>query len=197
MGLHNLGEQMLIFGNGEFAKVMQHYLCCPTVVHGFYATENDLVFERTEPQEIIIAVGYQHRKKIFRECMDRGFTVQPWVHGDCHMGSKIRHGVIIFELNNVQPFASIGENTVLWAGNHIGHHSRIGNHCFITSHVCIGGGAEIGDEVFIGMNATVFDHVKIGNNCIIAAGAVVDRDIPDGHTLSRKGVLVKHEMAQA
>ena len=37
----------------------------------------------------------------------------------------------------------------------------------------------IGDDVWIGGNVTILPGVNIGNNVIIAAGAVVTKDIPD------------------
>lgn len=37
----------------------------------------------------------------------------------------------------------------------------------------------IGDDVWIGGNVTILPGVNIGNNVIIAAGAVVKKDIPD------------------
>ena len=45
----------------------------------------------------------------------------------------------IFEDNTVQPFVTLGNNLVLWSGNHIGHHSTLRDHCFISSHVVISG----------------------------------------------------------
>ncbi|WDF83295.1 sugar O-acetyltransferase [Lacticaseibacillus pabuli] len=38
----------------------------------------------------------------------------------------------------------------------------------------------IGDNTWIGGNVTVVPGVHIGNNCVIGAGAVVTKDIPDG-----------------
>lgn len=37
----------------------------------------------------------------------------------------------------------------------------------------------IGNNVWCGANVVILKGVKIGNNCIIAAGAVVNKDIPD------------------
>lgn len=37
----------------------------------------------------------------------------------------------------------------------------------------------IGDNCWLASNVTICGGVKIGNNCVIAAGAVVTRDIPD------------------
>ena len=39
---------------------------------------------------------------------------------------------------------------------------------------------KIGDNVCIGKNAMIMPGVKVGNECIIAAGAIVTKDIPDG-----------------
>lgn len=37
----------------------------------------------------------------------------------------------------------------------------------------------IGDNFFIGVNTIILPGVKIGSNCIVAAGSVVTRNIPD------------------
>lgn len=38
---------------------------------------------------------------------------------------------------------------------------------------------KIGNDVWIGSNCIVLDGITIGNGCIIAAGAVVTKDVPD------------------
>ena len=38
---------------------------------------------------------------------------------------------------------------------------------------------EIENDVWIGGNATILPGVHIGNNVVVAAGAVVDKDVPD------------------
>jgi acetyltransferase-like isoleucine patch superfamily enzyme len=40
-------------------------------------------------------------------------------------------------------------------------------------------GIEVGDNTWLGAHAVVFDGVRIGKECIIGAGAVVNKDIPD------------------
>lgn len=74
----------------------------------------------------------------------------------------------------------------------------IGDNCFIGPNVSIytachpleaeerNKGVEwaepvtIGDNVWLGGNVTVLPGVTIGNNCVIGAGSVVTKDIPDG-----------------
>jgi acetyltransferase-like isoleucine patch superfamily enzyme len=38
----------------------------------------------------------------------------------------------------------------------------------------------VGDNVFLGIGAILLPGVSIGNNCVIGAGSVVTRDIPEG-----------------
>lgn len=46
-------------------------------------------------------------------------------------------------------------------------------HTDIAKHVVIG------DDVWIGGNETILPGVTIGNNVVVAAGAVVTKDVPD------------------
>jgi acetyltransferase-like isoleucine patch superfamily enzyme len=50
---------------------------------------------------------------------------------------------------------------------------------FIFEQGISGKGISIGDNVWIGGNVCILDDVNIGRNCIIGAGSVVTKDIPD------------------
>jgi galactoside O-acetyltransferase len=69
----------------------------------------------------------------------------------------------------------IGPNAVLRASNHGAE--RIDVPMWNQPHT--GGTIEIGDDVWIGANVVVVPNVKIGSHAIVAAGAVVTRDVPD------------------
>lgn len=94
---------------------------------------------------------------------------------------QIGENCFVLEDNTVQPFARLGNNVTLWSGNHIGHHSVIEDHCFISSHVVVSGGVRVGSGSFVGVNSTIRDHVSIGARCVIGAGSLIDRDAePEG-----------------
>lgn len=42
----------------------------------------------------------------------------------------------------------------------------------------------IGDNVFLGNNSIVLPGVSIGNNCVVGAGAIVTKDIPDNSVVA-------------
>lgn len=89
---------------------------------------------------------------------------------------------------------SVNPYAVLYGtgGLRIGNHVRIASHTVIVAAahkfdrrdipICEQGsdalGIVIGDDVWIGAGARVLDGVRIGHGAIIAAGAVVTRDVP-------------------
>ena len=83
------------------------------------------------------------------------------------------------EANVIQPYVSVGRNVTMWSGNHVGHHTSIGDHCFIASHAVISGSVTIGEGSFIGVNVTIRDNVRIGKRNVLGAGAVILADTPD------------------
>jgi sugar O-acyltransferase (sialic acid O-acetyltransferase NeuD family) len=86
----------------------------------------------------------------------------------------------IFENNVVQPFARIGDNVVLWSGNHIGHHAVVEDNCFVSSHVVVSGYARIGANSFLGVNSAVSNNKAVGRDCWVGPGVVVNHDTGDG-----------------
>jgi len=49
----------------------------------------------------------------------------------------------------------------------------------LTPDLEISAPIKVGDYVYFGVRSIILPGVKIGNNCIIAAGAVVTKDVPD------------------
>lgn len=142
---------------------------------------------------VFVAVGFrqlnQIRARLFASAKARGYTCASYVHSSVVRWPETTFGenVFVFEDNTIQPFVKIGDDTVLWSGNHIGHHSIIGAHCFITSHVVISGNCTVGDYSFVGVNATVRDSMHIGARNIIGPGSLILKDTKEGDVFLPKG----------
>jgi sugar O-acyltransferase (sialic acid O-acetyltransferase NeuD family) len=121
------------------------------------------------------------RTRFYHSAKEKGYSPASYISRHAFVWSNVRLGehCFIFENNVVQPFVSIGDNVVLWSGNHIGHHSKIGDHCFISSHVVVSGFCEVGSSSFLGVNATLANNVTIGVDSLIGAGATIVRDTPE------------------
>lgn len=68
---------------------------------------------------------------------------------------------------------NIANNVVI-----VDHDHKIGNNGVESG--LVGEPVKIGNNVWIGANATILKGVNIGDNSIIAAGAVVNDDVPQG-----------------
>jgi sugar O-acyltransferase (sialic acid O-acetyltransferase NeuD family) len=112
---------------------------------------------------------------------DRGYAMASYVSSRASIfgGTVPGPNAFILEDNTIQPFVRIGANVTLWSGNHIGHHSIIGDDVFIASHVVVSGNCRIGARSFIGVNATIRDGVSIGERCVIGMSATIQGDCPD------------------
>jgi len=198
-------KKLIIFGSGDIAQLAHHYFSHSSdyeviafCVDASYLTETILCklpvipFENIitlyPPTEYVffIALSYSKlnsvRKEKFLAIKELGYTCTSFIspHATVLNEGNIGENCFIFEDNTIQPFVIIGNNVTLWSGNHIGHHSTIKDHCFISSHVVISGGVEIGEQCFIGVNATLRDHIKVGEKCIIGAGALLVADAAPG-----------------
>jgi UDP-3-O-[3-hydroxymyristoyl] glucosamine N-acyltransferase len=49
----------------------------------------------------------------------------------------------------------------------------------IVDFTIVGGSVSIGDMCYLGINPTIKNNFKIGNNVIVAAGAVVIKNVED------------------
>lgn len=136
--------------------------------------------------DVFVAIGYRRmnkvRQQVYEEIKRGGFTCATFIHPQVKLwaSSRVGDNVFIFEDNTIQPFVTIGDNSILWSGSFIGHHSVIGSHCFISSHVVIPGSCKVGDNVFVGVNSTIHDGITIGANSLIGAGAIISRSTAAG-----------------
>lgn len=118
------------------------------------------------------------RERMFSRLKSLKYTFASYVSSKAFVWHNVKIGenCFILEHNVLQPFSTVGNNVVMWSGNHLGHRSVIGDHCFITSHVVISGYCSIGDYTFMGVNSCVADNIKVERECFISMGAVITRN---------------------
>jgi UDP-3-O-[3-hydroxymyristoyl] glucosamine N-acyltransferase len=74
----------------------------------------------------------------------------------------------------------IGDGTKLDALVHIAHNVVVGRNCELTAGTIIGGSTTVGDTTWTGLNSTLKNGIRVGRNVIVASGASVIHDVPDG-----------------
>ncbi len=181
-------ETVAFSAEREYARRQPDFCGLPVV-------EFEELEKRFSPESchLFVAVGFrqlnQIRARLFNAAKAKGYTCASYIHSSVVRWPETTFGenVFIFEDNTIQPFVKVRDDTIFWSGNHIGHHSTIGSHCFITSHVVISGNCSVGDYSFVGVNATVRDSIKIGARNIIGPGSLILKDTKDGEVFLPKG----------
>ena len=151
-------------------------------VHPFEALEEHVeVGEHSVFAALTYAKLNRVRQRLAGEAKAKGFALASYVSSRAFVWRNVELGEhnFIFEDNTIQPFVRLGDNNVLWSGNHIGHHSTLGNHLFISSHVVISGGVTVKDNSFIGVNSTVVNEVSIGRDNWIGPAVTVMKSTED------------------
>ena len=122
----------------------------------------------------------QTRKSVFKQGKEMGYTFISYISSHAtNLCKSIGENCFILEDNTLQPFTEIGDNVVLWSGNHIGHHGKIDDHVFFTSHVVMSGNCHIKERAWIGVNVTLRDGITIGEGSLIAMGSLITRNTED------------------
>lgn len=118
------------------------------------------------------------RESIYNSIKEKGYKCISHVssRATVYPGAEMGDNCFILEDNTIQPFTPIGNNVVLWSGNHIGHHGEIKDHVFFTSHVVLSGHCTVEPYCFFGVNSTVKDYTHVAEGSLIGMGACVKKD---------------------
>ncbi len=187
-------RKVIIFGDRDFAQMADAYLAYNdmisvtafTVTRDHY-TNNKFCGKPVVEFERVHLVyppdGYlffapiadaKFREKIYNQAKKKGYSFYSYISPKATNYCKsIGENCFIQEDNTLQPFTTIGNNVIMWAGNHIGHHSVIEDSVTITSHVVISGHCTIKKYAYLAVNSTVRDNVTIAEGCTIGMSASV------------------------
>jgi sugar O-acyltransferase (sialic acid O-acetyltransferase NeuD family) len=198
-------RKLIIVGDSAFAEIAYEYFTHDsdyevvafsvesdylkkTELFGLPVVAFESLVERFNPAEhyVYVATVYTQlnrlRARLSQEAKQKGFKLASYISSRAFVWSNVELGehCFIFEDNTVQPFVKVGDNVVMWSGNHIGHHSTIRNNCFISSHVVISGFVDVGENCFLGVNATIVNDVTIGKDCWVGPACIIVRDTAAG-----------------
>lgn len=202
-------KKLLLFGKGLYAEIALQYFTDDSeyevvafVLDDEYCTEQTYLglplvkFSKVKTEyppsnfDIHVALSYTDfnklRERVYKEVKKFGYFLPSYISSKCSLMTKepIGDNCFIFEDNTIQPFVKIGNNIILWSGNHIGHHGVIEDHNFISSHVVISGQCTIKSNCFIGVNSTIAHKVTVNKETLVGAGSIINKDTVE------KGVYV-------
>lgn len=86
-------------------------------------------------------------------------------HVTVHVGTRETH-------------TRVGDGNLLMVGAHVAHDATVGSFTVIANGAQIAGHAHIEDHVVMGGLAGIAQFVRVGEGTFVAAGAMVERDLP-------------------
>jgi sugar O-acyltransferase (sialic acid O-acetyltransferase NeuD family) len=203
-------NKVIIFGTLDTAELAHYYLSTDSIYEVVAFTVNneylkETTFKPIGSEKVYPVVAFEEleqiyppsdyllfapmtgvkmntlRKKIYEEGKSKGYEYISYVSSKATVcGNKIGENCFILEDNTLQPFTEIGNNVVMWSGNHIGHHGKIEDHVFFTSHIVLSGHCHVKERAWFGVNSTIRDYTTIGEGSLIAMGSLITKDTDDG-----------------
>jgi len=209
-------RKLVIFGTKATAEVIDFYFTHDSdyevvafTVDAAYVDRDEhrarplVAFEELQSRfppddhDLFVAIGFQRmnavRAEKFAEAKSMGYRLASYLSSKASAwpGFSAAENTFVMENNTIQPFVNIGHDTILWSGNHVGHHATIGAHCFVSSHVVISGRVKVGDYSFLGVNSTLRDGITLGEATMVGAGSLVLADTPAEAVLATAGSEIR------
>lgn len=192
-------KDVLIFGIRDFAELAWYYFSNDSnykvvafVLTEEYMTENKtfrdlpvVPFENIEKFYPVDRYDFfvpmspvkmnKVRESIYNQVKQKGYKLASYVSSYAKVFSEsIGDNCFILEGSVIQPFTTIGNNSIIWNA-HIGHHSVIKNNVFVAKSILCGH-VIVEDNCFIGAGATIAENRVVKKGTFITMGSALITD---------------------
>ena len=147
------------------------------IVHGRAVTSFEAISDVPDRFDLFIPLyDNKLREQKARLAKEKGFNLISYVSSKATIWSPVGENCFIMEDNTIQPFVEIGNNVIMWSGNHIGHHSIIKDNVLFSSHVVLSGHCTVESYCWLGVNSTIRDHITLSEGTFVAMSAMITKD---------------------
>lgn len=169
----SLHEVVAFCVNEQYLPENKYFHGLPIVpfenIENIYPPDDFKFFAPMSPQRM-----NRNREQIYNNVKAKGYELISYISSKAtKFNNQIGDNCFIFENNTIQPFTNIGNNVILWSGNHIGHHGCIKDHVMFTSHVVLSGHCVVENYCTLGVNATIRDGLTLAKGTFVAMGACI------------------------
>lgn len=121
------------------------------------------------------------RVEILKRALSLGYEVPNFIHSTVCLSPNVEigKGVYILLGAHIMPYTKIENFVMISMGVNVAHHSILHEGTFLSTGVNFGASIIANKYAYIGISATIMTGVhELGENCLIGAGAVVIKDVP-------------------
>lgn len=124
------------------------------------------------------------RVRYLNNARELGYLTPNFIHHEAKISPEVviaNEGVYILGNTYIMPHVVICRDVMISVSANIIHHTTLESGVFVSNGVNLGASLVAKEYSYIGMGATIMTGVGIvGKDCLVGAGAVVIKDVPDG-----------------
>lgn len=160
----------------------------PPEVAGVPVESLDAVESQLGGVDYVVAIGVSRARRRIAERLDAAGAVAAVLIDPSTQRSErvfVGPGSVVCAGSVLTCDITLGRHVHINAGCIVHHDARIGDFATLSPGVRVAGHVEIGAHAFIGIGATIINGrpgqpLRIGEGAVVAAGAVVTREVPAG-----------------
>lgn len=140
--------------------------------------------EELEVEAVYCPLGNNRlRVKFLEMAQSLGYQTPSYIHPSVTISDnvKIGRGVYILLGTNIMPETVIEDYVMISMGVNIAHHNILSKGTFLSTGCNFGASIEAKPYTYCGIGSTIMTGLhSLGTDCLIGAGAVVIKDVPEG-----------------
>lgn len=123
------------------------------------------------------------RVRFLQKARELGYATPTYIHPSVVISPsvKIGNGVYILLGSRIMPDTEIKDFVMISMGVNIAHHNVLDQGVFLSTGCNFGASIHAKPYAYCGIGSTIMTGITtLGTDCLIGAGAVVIKDVPDG-----------------
>lgn len=129
-----------------------------------------------------VAIGDNKLRSLWLQRLSRvGFIIPVLVHpfSSISKASILGAGTVVMAGAVINADTHIGKGCIINTSSSIDHDCKLSDGVHISPGVNIGGTVTIREYTWVCIGSSVINNISIGSNVILAAGAIVNKNVPD------------------
>jgi sugar O-acyltransferase (sialic acid O-acetyltransferase NeuD family) len=126
-------------------------------------------------------LAHGSRPEKFERLRQAGFALPTLVHPRAAVdpSATLGEGSVVFAHATISADVRVGRGCIVNSGAVISHDCELGDNVHLAPGALLAGGVNIGSDTLIGMGAKIFVGVRIGRGVRVNNGVVLNGDVPD------------------
>ena len=127
------------------------------------------------------------RVKFLKYAESLGYQIPNYIHPSVKISSNVTigKGVYILLGTNIMPYTVIKDFVMISMGVNVAHHNVLEIGTFLSTGCNFGASIIANPYTYCGIGSTIMTGVSsLGTDCLVGAGAVVVKDVPDGAVMA-------------